>query len=232
MKHGTLFDLSWIKRFYYYIRFIFRTFWWRMTMMKGFVLRIVFLLLLLLSLNSFSQIQNTAHDFSKTNWANGSVCEVCHADHNSSGNRLWNHQETEANFSLYSSNTLDATINSPNGTSKQCLSCHDGTVAIDSFGGNTGSIMMSSKNLIGVDLRNNHPVSFKYDASLAFSDRSLHDPASTLSGLGGTIDSDLLDSNHQLQCTSCHDIHNRQGDSSLIWKSNYLSGLCITCHNK
>ncbi len=181
----------------------------------------------------FCQIQNTPHDFSSEYWAAGKVCDVCHVGHSSNeGELLWNHETTKANFILYSSNTLDAKLNQPNGTSRLCLSCHDGTIAVDSFGGNVGNAKISGKALVGLNLSNVHPISFTYDAILAQEDKGLRNPITTPSGLGGTIDSDLLDPNHQLQCTSCHDIHNKNGSGNLLVMNNNMSSLCLTCHNK
>jgi len=124
------------------------------------------------------------------------LCQRCHALHKSSGGGpgpLWDHETTMATFILYSSNTLDATINSPSDFgSKLCLSCHDVTVAIDSYGGVTGTDFMTGLSMPGTDLSNDHPVSFTYDTTLANTDGGLKDPATANSGLGGTIQEDLL----------------------------------------
>ena len=67
---------------------------------------------------------------------------------------LWNHKVTTATYTLYSSPTLKATLSQPTHYgSKLCLSCHDGTVALDSFGGNTGTTFIDSSNSVGTDLR-------------------------------------------------------------------------------
>jgi predicted CXXCH cytochrome family protein len=80
-----------------------------------------------------------------------------------------------------------------------------------------------------------HPISFVYGASLHTADNTINDPTVTLSNItaSGTIDADMLDKNHQLQCTSCHEIH--QSSSSVIYLlriNNSGSALCFTCHNK
>ncbi|MHB2154654.1 cytochrome c3 family protein [Calditrichota bacterium GD2] len=146
---------------------------------------------------------------------------------------MWNHEVTGATFTPYSSSTLDATVGQPNGVSKLCLSCHDGTVAVDNFGGETnGNEFVSGNDLIGTDLSDDHPVSFVYDAALATADGGLYDPTTTNSGLGGTIDQDMLIS-HKLECSSCHDVHNGAGTTGyLLIKSNANSDLCLTCHAK
>jgi hypothetical protein len=138
----------------------------------------------------------------------------------------------------------------PDGHSKLCLSCHDGTVAVDSFGGRTGTSFLVS---IGTDLRNHHPISFDYDSALALADGELHDPATTPAG-GGTIRSELL-FDDRLQCSSCHDVHISRNSSGctgchvptwvdppgaviIVTRSlslridNAASALCLACHDK
>ena len=189
---------------------------------------------------TFAQtIVGSAHDFSGETWnASGEICITCHTPHNADATiadaPLWNHQSTAATFTVYNSGTLDATVGQPDGSSKLCLSCHDGTVAVDNFGGNTtGTEVITGDALVGTDLSNDHPVSFVYDAALATTDGGLYDPTTTNSGMpaGGTIDDDMLISN-KLQCSSCHDVHNGSGVAKLLVKNNNASALCLTCHNK
>ncbi len=188
---------------------------------------------------SFGQnIAGSDHDFSTETWnPGGEICQVCHTPHGAVTGLtapLWNHEVTTATFDLYTnvvSPSFDATASQPDGSSKLCLSCHDGTVAMDNFGGQTGGTeFMSGSELLGTDLSNEHPVSFTYDAALATLDGGLFDPTSASSGLGSTIDADLLLGN-KVQCSSCHDVHNGSGVGNLLVKSNAGSALCLTCHN-
>jgi predicted CXXCH cytochrome family protein len=136
-------------------------------------------------------------------------------------------------FTPYDSATLDATPGQPAGVSLLCLSCHDGTVAIDSFGGATGTSFVSGAALVGTDLANDHPIGFTYDAALNAADPEVNDPTTTVSGLGGNIDVDMLFglSNDQLECASCHNVHDDLFGNFLI-KDNAASALCLTCHDK
>ena len=184
---------------------------------------------------ALAQITGSAHDFSGETWnPSGEICITCHTPHDAdaSNTPLWNHEVTVATFTIYSSTTLDATTGQPDGASKLCLSCHDGTVALDNFGGNTtGTNFATGNELIGTDLSDDHPVSFTYDATLASTDGELKDPTTANSGLGSTIDADLLKA-HKMECASCHDVHNGSGVSKLLVKSNSGSALCLTCHSK
>ena len=182
-------------------------------------------------------IVGSAHDFADDTWnTSGQICLVCHTPHNAdvsvSNAPLWNHETTTATFSTYTSATMDATTGQPDASSKLCLSCHDGTVAVDNFGDQTGGThFLTGNSNTGTALSDDHPISFTYDAALASTDDGLYDPSTTNSGLGGTISTDLLIGN-QVQCASCHDVHNGSGIEKLLKISNDASALCLTCHNK
>jgi predicted CXXCH cytochrome family protein len=182
---------------------------------------------------AWAQVSGSAHDFSSRSWSGGQVCAVCHTPHNSQTAvvPLWNHGATSASFTLYSSPTFKGSVGQPTGASRACLSCHDGTVALDAFGGRTGTTYLSGPTLLSNDLYNDHPISFTYDSALASSAPGLRDPSAAASGLGGTISNDLL-FNDRLECASCHDVHNSHNQPSLLVKSNAGSALCLTCHAK
>lgn len=195
-------------------------------------------------LGAFSQIAGTAHDFSTESWAptTNRGCGVCHTTHQSipiTSAPLWNHEATVvAGYTLYDSPTFDgsATITDPGASSRLCLSCHDGTVALENFGGNTSgtNFIDPSARIGGVagnDLSTEHPISFEYTDALATSDGGLFPPTTTMSGLGNSIDNDML-FNNRMECASCHDVHNRFGVMHLLKMSNVNSELCLTCHNK
>ena len=192
----------------------------------------------------FSQIAGTAHDFSTESWAPSTNrgCGVCHTTHqaiNLMSAPLWNHETTVvAGYTLYNSPTFDgsSSITDPGASSRLCLSCHDGTVALENFGGTTNgtSFIDPSARIGGVagnDLSTDHPISFEYTDALAVSDGGLFPPTTTNSGLGSTIDNDLL-FNGRMECASCHDVHNQYGVMHLLKMSNVNSELCLTCHNK
>jgi predicted CXXCH cytochrome family protein len=190
----------------------------------------------LMSSPAMATMVGSHHDLSAEGFT-GEICNVCHTPHNANGATgapLWSHDSTTTSFTIYTSTTLDATIGQPTGTSKLCLSCHDGTIAIDSFGGGTGTTFMGTFNaaaLLDSDLSNDHPVSFTYDTALATTDGELFDPAVALSGLGSTINTDMLFSG-SVECASCHDVHGDLTIAALLRVSNANSALCLTCHNK
>ncbi len=179
---------------------------------------------------AFAQgIDGTDHDFSAS-WSGGEICLPCHtphfADTTVTDAPLWNHELTTQTFTLYTSTTLNAALAQPAGISKLCLSCHDGQTAMDNFGGATGGTeIIGGAGDLDVDLTDDHPVSFTYDTALSTADGGLHDPATT------TAVSDLLFGG-EVECASCHDVHNGAGIAMLLRLSNAESALCLTCHDK
>ena len=161
----------------------------------------------------------------------GQVCLFCHTPHNASPhqNPLWNRGPSTASYQIYQSSTLDAKPGQPTGSSKLCLSCHDGTIALGSVLSRTdkirmigGDFMPAGLTNLGTDLSDDHPISFYYTSGLAASDRQLQDP----SALGHSI---KLDRSGQLQCTSCHDPHHNPYGKFLV-ASNEYGQLCTSCH--
>ena len=194
------------------------------------------------------------------------VCIFCHTPHNGIvddgfGNKLplWNRTilRNTSGFTLYSSSTLNATVEQPRSMTLLCMSCHDGITAmnvlvnygqnnpITMFGGATGDQLgdvwvpsypdFPGPNIGGAyiaspnikDLSDDHPVSFVFDNSLVTADGGLQLPPP-----GDAVK--LF--NGRLECASCHDVH-KQGDTAagtrpFLRKTNNGSAMCITCHLK
>jgi predicted CXXCH cytochrome family protein len=197
-------------------------------------------------------IVNSKHDFSATGpsatykGTSTQVCVYCHAPHNGGGTTLlWNHAASAATYTLYTkttSSTMDATIGQPGAVSKLCLSCHDGTVAVDSFGGATGNKLATGVANLGTDLSNDHPIGFAYNAALVTADpglRAVSTAATIGTGNTGTIETKMLfgaSGAATVECASCHDVHNSTSgtavESKLLRQTTAGSALCMTCHIK
>ncbi len=178
-----------------------------------------------------ASIVGSLHDMTATSWgAGGQICVYCHAPHNTQASTiapLWNHGSTSATFTPYSSSTLNATVGQPDGYSKACLSCHDGTVAIDTYGTQTGTHSITSgTKFIGTDLSNDHPVSFTYDAALATADGGLVSPTSASLVVTG-----IPLYAGKMQCSSCHAVHDPV-NGHFLRVNNAASALCLKCHAK
>jgi hypothetical protein len=190
-------------------------------------------------------ITGSQHDFTSKNWSGGRICIACHVAHKSDTSvtdaPLWSHVNSTQTYTLYSSPTMNAgTMSQPSGLSKLCMSCHDGTVAVDSFGGMTGTTTITPVNNLGTSLADDHPIGFTYNTALATADGALFDPNTKTVTIGsggqtktGTIASLLL-FNGKLECSSCHDVHNTftVGASHLVKLPEAGSQICLACHNK
>jgi predicted CXXCH cytochrome family protein len=194
---------------------------------------------------------------------NTEICVFCHTPHDAIKNNaitLWNHTlSTVTNYGVYTSPTFDAggvggTIadlgigtNLANATaSNLCLSCHDGTVAINSFNNasniNLTTTMVGTKadgsllapvaggpsTNLGNDLTNDHPVNFTYDAALVAKDATLITPGDAT---GNGLANGLKLFGQKVQCASCHDPHT-SAQPVFLRASMAGSTLCLSCHNK
>jgi hypothetical protein len=148
------------------------------------------------------------------------LCVFCHTPHGAStaAKPLWNRKVADEGYTqsyvLYDSTTLDAkqvqgSLQQPGGSSKLCLSCHDGTVAIGNVnvlngikptsnpttnstiattGGpnmpvGSGAATGFTRNL-GTDLTNDHPISISYNDTLANRDGELRTPSTNTTLIG------------------------------------------------
>jgi hypothetical protein len=185
-------------------------------------------------------IEGSPHDFSFEYWnIEAGVCSVCHQAHKTDPAQivpLWAHATSAGPFTMYNSPTFLGYTNRLSGPSLACLSCHDGSVAINQLisGVMGGDPQYLTAFNVGPNLHATHPVSFTYDATLATQDGQLENPTTyrigdpksmltvntapvppTWQGVsltGKTVDQVML-FNHKVECISCHDVHKLKGNS-------------------
>jgi predicted CXXCH cytochrome family protein len=179
-------------------------------------------------------ISGSKHDFSGKGWGTNEICIFCHTPHNAktvtgynTGSApLWNHMVTSATYTLYSSSTLKQTPLQPRGPSKLCLSCHDGTVAIDSLGNQNGTHFATGTANLGTNLSDDHPISIYWNHQTGQTTcgncHSLHP-----SGYIG-----LPFYSRYLECATCHEPHNRGPEIKMLRKALVGSAICLHCHGK
>jgi predicted CXXCH cytochrome family protein len=181
-----------------------------------------------------TSIANTVHNLTPTGpgtfrapEATG-LCVYCHTPHNASPQRgLWNRELSGATYQLYESTTLKALVKQPTGSSRLCLSCHDGTLAMGTLRRAQNGLqptlgVLTGRTVLGTNLSGDHPISFVYDSALAANRGELADPMS----LPAVV---KLDHNRELQCTSCHDAHEDRRPNFLRMDTRN-GALCLSCH--
>lgn len=198
-------------------------------------------------------VVGSAHDFSNEGASpTVQVCVFCHTPHQtaaaSAQDPLWNHElTTNSPFNVYGSGTMDHTPNeiggavAPNATaSLLCMSCHDGTIAVNNLWNDpndqanptvngAGSWDTNADNMIdnthaayvGTSLIDDHPVNFVYNAALD-TENELRDPPTNADVLRGG----------QVQCSSCHNPHKSADNYGFLRYTMSGSQLCINCHVK
>jgi len=148
--------------------------------------------------DTYALVTSTKHNLSTTgpgpikSLTENQICVFCHTPHGAITLPLWNHTLSPVS-TLYTvpsptgqwSTMLSTPQNPPDGDSKLCLSCHDGTVAIGSIvnvGGAVTTVSMhdmgtgyltpegklsaTAPSYIGTDLSGHHPVSIEVNTSL------------------------------------------------------------------
>ncbi|MBI2565556.1 MAG: cytochrome c3 family protein [Candidatus Schekmanbacteria bacterium] len=179
----------------------------------------------------------------------GEVCVYCHTPHNKNTSveaPLWNRQVNTSGYTVYSSTTIDMTIDSqPTGVSLACLSCHDGTIGLDvivnqpgdTYSAPSGTTMRSGNKAGGTppvgdatfrpmltqDLSDDHPVSVTYDPAIDVKFNSV----ASITSAGLRLFSG------KVQCATCHNPHESDtAKKPFLRIANGNSALCKTCHIK
>ena len=225
--------------------------------MKKMLLLTIALVLVAAGVASAASIVGTAHDM-RTYFSTGAgittqVCVYCHTPHMPAGRTqdpLWNHTlSTQGGYGVYGSSSMNAAPTAMTGSDGSvgslCMSCHDGTVAVNTLwkapvDGAVGStrnafgtavlnasnqIATTSGGYVGTDLSNDHPVNFIYDAALIGQDKGLNPVA-------GVVAAGMpLFSASSVQCATCHNVHDNT-NIPFLRVNNAASALCLVCHVK
>lgn len=167
----------------------------------------------------------------------GQICVYCHAPHNTAAaanGPLWNRSAVAGSYTMYTSPTIDMTMGvTPGSQSMACLSCHDGTVALDVVinrpGGLTSAVgagKAPAGSVLSQDLSNDHPIAVTYDPTVAGAVGEFVAVATvTTAGLK------FYGASNKLECATCHNVHNNT-NAPFLRKANGASALCLTCHIK
>ncbi len=167
--------------------------------------------------------------------ARSDSCAYCHAPHSGLNGGLWNQKLTTQVYSTYNSSTAKNKDTQPalGNVSNQCLSCHDGTVAVGAtvaYGQVTTRGSMLSSDVFGSNMQSSHPF------SLALPLQDNITLAASLAASGTTADTTgavrLIKGN--VECTSCHNPHVQARDPvslNFLVKDSSNGQLCLACHD-
>ncbi|MFZ0744448.1 MAG: cytochrome c3 family protein [Terracidiphilus sp.] len=163
------------------------------------------------------------------------ACAYCHAPHSGLNTGLWNQKLTTQIYTTYTSNTEKNIGSQPmlGSDSNQCLSCHDGTVAVGAtvaYGQVTTRGSMYTSDVFGSNMQSSHPFSLALPlkdnvdlvASLAANGQT-GDPAHAVKLIKGNV-----------ECTSCHNPHVQARDRvsrNFLVKDGSSGQLCLACHD-
>lgn len=217
----------------------------------GMIAIVVLIWVMALPFASLANILGSKHDLSVGKGAalnynfvyanNNHVCVYCHTPHDpgtsNGGKPQWDRTFSAATFTLYNSPAPEQAASQLTSTASYsliCLSCHDGTIAMDSLAnmlnqprtkdsnlrGYTASPAMQS-TILGAEMSKDHPVGVAYDNTT----NPALNPENTIAVAGLK----LFDG--KVECPTCHDPHNNS-NSAFTRVANAQSGLCMTCHLK
>lgn len=204
-------------------------------------------------------IDGTDHDFSGKTWNTAQFkCQICHTPHHAGYSRLiWNHKLSSKSYTwdettTYGGTTLPTNISTWAGSTRLCLSCHDGSVAVgdlyhDGYGSSqsvTGDAVIGGSGAMD----KNHPVAIPYPYNQAQNTYNgsiktgdgvklttfVGDP--TTSGIrlyndnGGKVVIGTAAGKTGMECGSCHNPHDNANDPFLR-VTNTKNAICQSCHN-
>jgi predicted CXXCH cytochrome family protein len=206
--------------------------------MKYVAAAVLFTAMDLLAVSSKLALVGSQHDLTATGSgpvksAEADTCIFCHAPHNVIPNvtPLWDHTLSSQSYTTYTSSTYGSGVQTPGaGSSKLCLSCHDGTVAAGltvtkGLIATTG--VMAATDILGANLSTSHPVSMAPvdDGSLA---------TSLFTAPSSTKDPAVVLVSGKVECTTCHDPHAPRNDPVVpmfLVRPNSNGALCLACHD-
>jgi hypothetical protein len=174
------------------------------------------------------------------------VCKFCHVPHNPVvPEPLWGHALSKVpSYAVpqLRRGGIAAPAPQPDGASRLCLSCHDGTVALGDLGPRRRVVPMAGaqrlergrRGFIGTDLSGSHPVSFVVPDGDPGEVDGARDMGLKPLALVQAEARVHLDDRGKMQCTTCHDPHSdgnyRPGRVPHFWSRPTVDEVCLACH--
>jgi cytochrome c peroxidase len=209
-------------------------------------------------MNARTGVNGSLHDMNIVSGATddvyGRVCVFCHTPHNAvvqGANAterlpLWNKTVSVATYQPYQWASPDnlteiGAIGDPLvGPSRLCVTCHDGSIAVDTHGPaatQSGTLFLSGNRAIGIgaNLETTHPIGFSYDDALnrnkaaAGSFAAIEEVVAKTARFATAVTPTVAGNNYNLverngartiesvlfngttmTCATCHEVHNKE----------------------
>lgn len=189
------------------------------------------------------------------------ICVYCHTPHNAYpvAGPLWSRPVNSAPSGLQpytwaapANQQIPEIVDPLIGPSRLCMTCHDGTMALDAHGDT-----MPSGYVISNNLSFTHPIGFSFDQAYAIrgaaelaNKNEYFATSLAISNAAGVYNNvtrgsnrrivDVLLNGTYMTCSTCHDVHNcgnvtpDPGDNYnyLLWAKEEQSLICLSCHLK
>ena len=195
----------------------------------------------------------TVGEYSPTGGASYTLCNFCHIAHKfgsaptGPGYLLWNHKlSAVASYGVYTSDSMRSGASDLGGqmtVSNLCLSCHDGTIAVNSwyegqidknFQPIAQDTLFMAQDHTARDLTKQHPVNFTYPDATTAAAIGIQ-PAADTNSIDGSGNVPLFGG--KMQCATCHDPHAGPTVSHLFFRvfpstpaQTTTGSFCVYCH--
>lgn len=184
-------------------------------------------------------------------------CAMCHTPHSGTGQYpLWNRTQPAQTYTLYQSPSFDmGPAVQPRAPSSLCLVCHNGVASeLVNYPGPCSNpdsaydITVAGCADLGLDLSNEHPISFNYDKTAdqdnnSFPQEHTVNAAGRLAIPGNITGTDYylygnISTDHNwFECATCHSVHDLvsytgKGSEQVYFlrADNTGSQMCLDCH--
>ncbi|MFA4918647.1 MAG: hypothetical protein WC581_05275 [Thermodesulfovibrionales bacterium] len=222
--------------------------------MKKILLAVLMLSLLAGVATVWATVIGTPHDLAPE------PCAMCHTPHSGTGAYpLWNRSQASQTYTLYNSISFDmGPAVQPRAPSSLCLVCHNGIASeLVNYPGPCSNpdpaydIEVAGCADLGLDLSNEHPISFNFNATLDWDNnqfpaasqiRTIPSPRFAIPGsISGTnywlYGSVPAAEYNYFECATCHSVHDLaiypgKGEYQVYFlrADNTGSQMCLDCH--
>lgn len=209
----------------------------------------------------YAAIANSRHDMASGSTTTGpksggatptdQTCIFCHSPHKvARQSLLWNRIPTgDYGFTanqVTQKGTAYPVAAAVNSETKACLSCHDGTSALNSLanpgpGGAptmTSNVVGAAYDIVGTTIDTNHPVSMPYPTTGSDPEYLATVAAACTNASGvctaGSANIQLYGTvaPYRIECGSCHEPHGRYANAFFLRETTATSTICKACHVK